>query len=160
MRNQIIVAFAFFALMGAGCADRFKKSEPRVSPQKAAVEQAFKSSTSTFGEAATSTSPTATSTAAEKSKPVRWDQTEMPWRMVAFSPPAGYWVYSATGSQSFQLVPGKTPAPSYADPREGAMTERVAEFVRRDALNVGARSAGFVAGAVNPVPTIPCAIIK
>lgn len=132
-----VITLAFLAVLGAGCADRFKPSETKTSPQKVAVEQAFKSSTSTFGEAATSTPPAATSTVAEKPEPVRWDQTEVAWRFVTFSPPIGYWVYSATGSQSFQLVPGKTPAPSYTDPRAEAMLKRVAEFyaVDRDPIS-------------------------
>ncbi len=127
MKKTILLTAAVVVALGAGCADRFK---PSASQQPSVIQQAFQSSTTTFGNAtssvsqATSTSPTAKS----------WDVTSIPWRRVSFTPPAKYWVYAVEGSQAFELVPGVAPAPGSPDPKIDVFTRRVAEFypIQRD----------------------------
>ncbi|HWQ99751.1 MAG TPA: hypothetical protein VN397_02785 [Candidatus Methylomirabilis sp.] len=128
MKKTLLLTAAVVVALGAGCADRFK---PAAQPQSSAIQQAFQSSTTTFGNVTTTASPSSVTS----TKPVvRWDKTEIPWRRVGFTPPTGYWAYSAQGSQAFEIVPGLAPAPGSPDPKIDVFTRRVAEFytIERD----------------------------
>lgn len=121
MKKTFLLTTALLVLLGAGCTDRFRKPEAVTS---GAVKQAFEQATSTFGEAATSTSA-ATSTAAV---PVRWERTEISSRNVSFAPPSGYWVFSSEERGQYYLVPGKPPAQDSPDPSADVLKRQVAEF--------------------------------
>ena len=130
MMKTFLLTLSFVSILGAGCADRFK---PAAQPQPSAIQQAFQSSTTTFGNATTSVSnATSTSPTAKN-----WAVMSIPWRHVGFTPPAKYWVYAVEGSQAFELVPGSVPAPGSPDPKIDVFTRRIAEFypIQRDAAS-------------------------
>jgi len=61
--------------------------------------------------------------------PKRWAWDEIPWRLVRFTPPAGYWVYYSEAKREYLVLPG-TPLYRGADaPDEEALyTQAVAIF--------------------------------
>src|SRR3989338_1399843 len=128
MKITLLLTAAVVVALGAGCSDRFK---PAAQQQPSGIQQAFQSSTTTFGNATTSVSnATSTSPTAKN-----WAVMSIPWRHVGFTPPAKYWVYAVEGSQAFELVPGSVPAPGSPDPKIDVFTRRIAEFypIQRDA---------------------------
>lgn len=130
--KKTLLLVALVVTLGTGCTDRFKTSAPR---EPVAIQRAFESSTTTFGNAepALSGAEGTTVSAASSTTPlVRWDTTSIPWARVTFTPPAKTWVYSADGSRAFQLVPGSAPAPGSPDPKIDVFTRRVAEFNAAD----------------------------
>lgn len=81
------------------------------------VTQALSTASSTFGNAPTSTTPTA---------PTRWDVTRIASVHTAFTPPNGYWVYFYQNNLEYWLVNGKTPKPGSQNPVASALAHRVA----------------------------------
>jgi hypothetical protein len=132
---KTLIAASALVLVGAGCMDRLKpRQEAPVTEMRKTIQEAFKSTTSTFG-APTSTPVTeAPSQISPPEKPERWDISEVPAAKTTFVPPAGYWVFHSNERAQFYLVPGTPPAPGSPDPSENAINTSVAtfNFVSRD----------------------------
>jgi hypothetical protein len=120
--KRLIIPFLFFVLLGAGCSGCFdfgSKKEEQAPVSKSAIEQAFESSDSEFGSAATSVEDILV-------EPKRWDVDHIYSKKLAFDPPNGHWVYLSETEHNYWIVRGAAPQAGSEDPAESARASRIA----------------------------------
>jgi hypothetical protein len=120
--KHLALPLLILILLGAGCFGfGSKDDEPTSPPTKSAIEEAFETSESTFGDAATSSDNILI-------EPKKWDVDHVYSKHLAFEPPSGYWVYLSEVEHNYWLIPGTAPEQGSEDPAASILDSRVARI--------------------------------